>query len=310
MRVLVTGATGLVGSSIIRNAPKDAEIYAPLRADLDLRDREAVLKAFRDLKPEVVMLAAAKVGGIAANARFQRDFLVTNLDIQNSVIMAAREVGIQNLVFLGSSCIYPKEAEQPISEELLMTGPLEPTNEGYAIAKIAGIRLCRAISEEDGLSYFSLMPTNLYGPNDNFHRENSHVPAALLRRFHEARESNLKSVKVWGTGKPKREFMHVDDLASACWTLVGKAKGGELLNVGTGNDISISEFAQLIAEIVGYQGRIEFDTSRPDGPPRKLLNIERILSYGWRPRIGLEEGLMNTYKWYVAALQKGNVREF
>jgi GDP-L-fucose synthase len=310
MRVFIAGGTGLVGSSLIRNAPKDSEIHAPSRTELDLRDRKAVAIALKKIDPEIVMLAAAKVGGIAANSKYQRDFLVTNLDIQNSVIMSAREVGVRNLVFLGSSCIYPKEAKQPISEDSLMTGPLEQTNEGYAIAKIAGLRLCRAISEEDGLRYFSLMPTNLYGPNDNFHKENSHVPAALLRRFHEAKINKIESVKVWGTGRPRREFMHVDDLASACWSLVGKAQGGELLNVGTGIDISIGEFAHLVARIVGYEGRLEFDLSKPDGTFRKLLNVERIHGYGWSHRISLEEGLKNTYKWYLEASQKGTVREF
>jgi GDP-L-fucose synthase len=310
MKVFIAGGTGLVGSSIIRNAPKDAEIRAPSRSELDLLDRKAVVAALKNVNPDVVMLAAAKVGGIAANSKYQREFLVTNLDIQNSVITSAREVGVQNLVFLGSSCIYPKEAKQPISEGSLMTGPLEETNEGYAIAKIAGVRLCRAISEEDGLRYFSLMPTNLYGPNDNFHKENSHVPAALLRRFHEAKVNKVEAVKVWGTGRPRREFMHVDDLASACWSLVGKAQGGELLNVGTGIDISIGEFAHLVARIVGYEGRIEFDLTKPDGTFRKLLNVGRIHGYGWRHRISLEEGLKSTYKWSLEASKKGTIREF
>ncbi len=309
MKVFVAGGTGLVGSSLIRNAPKDFQIYSPSRAELNLEDKAAVFAALKREQPDAVVLAAAKVGGILANSKFQRDFLAKNLEIQDSVIMSARDLGIPKLVFLGSSCIYPRDAAQPISEDSLMTGPLEPTNEGYALAKITGVRLCKAISDEDGFSYFSLMPTNLYGPNDNFHPEHSHVPAALIRRFHEAKVKRTDTVKVWGSGKPRREFMHVDDLADACWTLLNKAEGGELLNVGTGEDVSIAEFAQIVADTVRFDGQIEFDTSKPDGTSRKLLNVERIHRYGWKHKIELKAGIARTYDWFVDALDRGIVRE-
>ncbi len=310
MKVFVAGGSGLVGSSLIRNAPTELTIFAPNRQQLNLEDKTAVANAIQTEKPDAVILAAAKVGGISANARYQRDFLAKNLEIQDAVMMSARNYGVPNLIFLGSSCIYPREAAQPISESSLLTGPLEPTNEGYAIAKIAGVRLCRAISDEDGLKYFSLMPTNLYGPNDNFHPENSHVPAALMRRFHEAKIAKKPLVKVWGSGRPRREFMHVDDLAAACWKLLGEVNGGELLNVGTGHDVSIAEFAEIIAQAVGYSGDIEFDTSKPDGTPRKLLNVERIHDLGWRHKIELNEGISETYKWFIDALKRGAVREY
>ncbi len=309
MKVFVAGGTGLVGSSLIRNAPKDFQIYSPSRAELNLEDKAAVFAALKREQPDAVILAAAKVGGILANSKFQRDFLAKNLEIQDSVIMSARDLGIPKLAFLGSSCIYPRDAAQPISEDSLMTGPLEPTNEGYALAKITGVRLCKAISDEDGFSYFSLMPTNLYGPNDNFHPEHSHVPAALIRRFHEAKVKRIDTVKVWGSGKPRREFMHVDDLADACWTLLNKAKGGELLNVGTGKDVSIAEFSQIVADAVGFDGQIEFDTSKPDGTPRKLLAVERIHSYGWKHKIELKAGIARTYDWFIDALDRGIIRE-
>ena len=276
MRVFIAGKNGMAGSSILRNAPKNHEVLAPARSELDLIDEEAVSSYFAKNQFDAVILAAAKVGGISANANNQREFLYTNIELQNSVINAAFKNEIPKLLFLGSSCIYPRDAKQPITEDSLLTGPLEITNEGYALAKITGIRLCQAISIEKGFDYFSLMPTNLYGPNDNFHPEHSHVPAALMRRFHEAKIAGIKKVAVWGTGKPRREFMHVDDLARACWVLLDKVKGGELLNVGTGEDQTISEFAHLMAKTVGYEGEIEFETSRPDGTPRKLLDVSRI----------------------------------
>jgi GDP-L-fucose synthase len=277
---------------------------------LNLENNNEVLKYFEKNTPETVMLAAGRVGGISANSNNQREFLVKNLEIQNSVILAARTIGVDTLLFLGSSCIYPRDADQPISEDALLTGPLEKTNEAYALAKIAGVKLCQTISSEDGLRYFSLMPTNLYGPNDNFHPENSHVPAALLRRFHQAKIEGAKRVVVWGSGKPRREFMHVDDLAEACWSLISKAKGGELLNVGTGEDVSIADFASLLAKVIGYGGQIDFDSSKPDGTPRKLLNVKRVHSYGWHHKISLEEGLDQTYKWYLEALRRGTIREY
>ncbi len=310
MKVFIAGGTGLVGSSLIRNAPQNFQIFAPTRSELDLEDKSQVFSVLNREKPDAVILAAAKVGGILANSKFQRDFLVKNLEIQDAVIMSARNLGIPKLIFLGSSCIYPRDAIQPISEDSLLTGPLEPTNEGYALAKITGVRLCKAISDEDGLNYFSLMPTNLYGPNDNFHPENSHVPAALIRRFHEAKLSGADRVKVWGSGKPKREFMHVDDLSDACWSLLEKASGGELINVGTGIDVSISEFARIVADAVGFAGEIEFDMTKPDGTPRKLLKVDRIHEHGWKHKIGLKEGIASTYDWFVDALVRGNIRGY
>lgn len=310
MRVFIAGKNGMAGSSILRNAPKNHEVLAPARSELDLIDEEAVSSYFAKNQFDAVILAAAKVGGISANANNQREFLYTNIELQNSVINATFKNEIPKLIFLGSSCIYPRDAKQPITEDSLLTGPLEITNEGYALAKITGIRLCQAISIEKGFDYFSLMPTNLYGPNDNFHPEHSHVPAALMRRFHEAKIAGIKKVAVWGTGKPRREFMHVDDLARACWELLDKVKGGELLNVGTGEDQTISEFAHLMAKTVGYEGEIEFETSRPDGTPRKLLDVSRIHSYGWHHSIDLLKGLEETYRWFVSALAKGGVRGY
>lgn len=310
MRVFIAGSSGLVGSSLVRNVPQGIELLTPDRTELDLLNKKLVQDFLNKHRPEAVMLAAAKVGGISANSRHQREFLTTNLQIQDSVIESSREVGVRTLLFLGSSCIYPRLAAQPIREESLLTGPLESTNEGYAIAKIAGLKLCEAIAREDGLNYFSVMPTNLYGPNDNFHPENSHVPAALMRRFHEAKEEKSEEVKVWGTGTPFREFMHVDDLASACWYLMNNPVRGEMLNVGTGEDISIAEFAKLMAKIVGFEGKISFDSSKPDGTPKKVLNVSRIRALGWRHKISLPDGLESTYKWFLEASKRGELREY
>ena len=250
------------------------------------------------------------MGGIGANSKHQMGFLLDNLKIQNAVIEAAVKLQIPKLIFLGSSCIYPKLAPQPINENSLLSGFLEPTNEGYALAKIAGVRLCRAVFEEHNLEYFSLMPTNLYGPEDNYDLESGHVPASLMRRFHEAKTANSTEVVVWGTGLPRREFMHVDDLASACWHLLGQKVGGELINVGTGTDIEIREFATLMADVVGFKGEIIFDPSKPDGTPRKLLDVTKIHSLGWRHKIELFDGLSRTYEWYTNALSKGEVRGY
>jgi GDP-L-fucose synthase len=309
VKVFIAGGSGLVGSALIRKVPQGVKILAPQRRELELTDRSSVRNYLKKHAPEAIILAAAKVGGILANAKSQSEFLTTNLDIQNSLIMSARDIGIPNLIFLGSSCIYPREAPQPIREDYLFTGPLEKSNEGYAIAKIAGLKLCEAISNEDGLNYFSLMPTNLYGPNDNFHLENSHVPAALIRRFHEAKVNMRSEVQVWGTGKPRREFMHVDDLADACWRLLNKPLKGLLINVGTGKDISIAEFATLLSAVIEYSGDIKFDDSKPDGTARKLLDVSKIHSLGWRHKIELEEGLHSTYIWYLDALKRGVLRE-
>ena len=299
----------MVGQAIIQAAPYK-EILVADRDQLDLRSSEEVDYFFKEMKPEAVILAAAKVGGIHANSQHQKEFLLENLQIQNSVISAALKYHVKDFVFLASSCIYPKFSEQPIKESALLQGPLEPTNEGYALAKIAGVRLCRAIAEQDGLNYFSLMPTNLYGPHDNFDLESSHVPAALIRRFHEAKIAGVDSVDVWGTGKARREFMHVSDLARACWFLINKSLGGELLNVGTGHDIEIREFAKLISDIVGFDGAIIYDETKPDGSPRKLLDVSKIEGLGWKHKVELATGLQDTYRWFIQALDKGEVRGY
>ena len=298
----------MVGSALARSVPKHHELITASRTELDLANYGSVVDFFKRTMPECVILAAAKVGGIGANSQNQKTF--ENLTIQNSVLKAATEAGITKLIFLGSSCIYPKFAPQPISELSLLAGPLEATNEGYALAKIAGIRLCKAIFEEDNFDYFSLMPTNLYGPNDNFDKFASHVPAALMRKFHEAKINIEPEVVVWGTGTPRREFMHVDDMARACWYMLDQDVGGELINIGTGEDVTIAEFAELMAKVVGYEGKIVYDTSKPDGTPRKLLDVRKAHSYGWKHQIELEDGLRQTYAWFVDALAKGEVRGY
>jgi GDP-L-fucose synthase len=308
--IFIAGHRGLVGNALINLADPSAEIVVATRSELDLENSREVTEFLKSKNVDTVVLAAAQVGGIEANSKHQMDFLLNNLKIQNSVMGSAAKLEVPNFVFLGSSCIYPKLAPQPISEESLLGGYLEPTNEGYAIAKIAGIRLCKAIYDEKQLNYFSLMPTNLYGPNDNFDLTWGHVPASLMRKFHEAKISNSKEVIVWGTGRPKREFMHVNDMAIAVWQMLNNNVGGELINVGTGEDISISEFATTVAKVVGYEGDIVFDTSKPDGTPRKLLDVSKAHSYGWRHQIELEEGLRQTYSWFVDALANGEVRGY
>jgi GDP-L-fucose synthase len=310
MRIVVAGSGGMVGAALVRNKPINIEVFAPSRQEIDWSSEAQVSSYFAEIKPAGVILAAAKVGGIGANSSKQLAFLLDNLRIQNNVMDLAQKSGIQKLLFLGSSCIYPKLAVQPIKEESLLTGALEPTNEGYALAKIAGVRLAKAISEEKNLEYFSLMPTNLYGQNDNFDKFSSHVPAALMRKFHEAKIGNLPSVSVWGSGKPRREFMHVDDLAKACWHMFDQKVAGELINVGTGQDIEIGEFAQLMARTVGFEGGIVYDTSKPDGTPQKLLDVSKIHSYGWSHHIKLEDGLMQTYDWFQWAIERGEVRGY
>ena len=306
-KVFVAGHRGLVGRNLCESAPDKYEI---ITTDLDLRDKEKVRAFLSQNAPDVVILAAARVGGIAANSKYQSDFLIQNLEIQNSVIGAARELQIQKLLFLGSSCIYPRLAPQPIPESSILTGPLEPTNEGYAIAKIAGVRLVHAIHQELGLDYFSLMPTNLYGPYDNFDKESSHVPPAIMRKFHDAKISGANEVVLWGTGSPRREFMHVKDLVLACWYLLDQEIGGELINVGTGEDLEIKEFATIMAKIVGYEGEVIYDSSRPDGTPRKLLDVTKIHSLGWHHTIELEDGLTQTYEWFKEAFNKGELRGY
>src|SRR6266540_2229564 len=295
-KIFVAGHRGMVGSAFVRRL--EAEGFTNLAkrdaSQLDLMDDSAVLKFFAEEKPMVVIVAAAKVGGIKAN----NEFLVENLRIQNNVIRAAHENGVRKLLFLGSSCIYPKFAPQPIPESALLTGPLEQTNEAYAIAKIAGIKLCQAFSREYGANFISAMPTNLYGPNDNFDLETSHVLAALLRKAHEAKTQKLRKLVVWGTGKPRREFLHVDDLASACLLLLEKYDSPEIINVGCGEDISIRDLGELICDVVGFDGELAWDTTKPDGTPRKLLDVTKIRALGWKPAITLRDGIARTYDWF------------
>ena len=296
--IFVAGHRGMVGSAICRNlASRDITPLTASRQDVDLADAGAVANWFEKHRPEVVIIAAARVGGIFANDSFPVEFLLTNLKIQNNLIEASFTVGVQKLLFLGSSCIYPKFAEQPIKEEYLLTGSLEPTNEWYALAKIAGLKLCQAFRRQHGCDFISAMPTNLYGPNDNFHPEHSHVPAALMRRFHEAKSSDLDKVEVWGTGTPRREFLHVDDLASGCIHLLEHYSDNSPVNVGTGEDISIADFAALMKDVTGYEGELTFNTDKPDGTMLKRLDTSLINAMGWTPSIGLQDGLRDTYRW-------------
>ncbi len=301
-KIFVAGHRGMVGSAVMRRLKTEAfsNVVTRERAQLDLTNESAVAKFFEEERPHIVIVAAAKVGGIKANNDYPVEFLVENLRIQNNVIRSAYENGVRKLLFLGSSCIYPKFAPQPILESTLLSGPLEPTNEAYAIAKIAGIKLCQAFSREYGANFISALPTNLYGPNDNFDLETSHVLAALLRKAHEAKTRNDRKLMVWGTGKPRREFLHVDDLAAACLLLLEKYDSPEIINVGCGEDISIGELAELICEIVGFDGQLAWDTTKPDGTPRKLLDVSKIRALGWRPAITLRNGIKGTYDWFVA----------
>ena len=301
-RVYVAGHRGLVGSAIWRHltASGFTSLVGRTSAELDLRDRPAVDAFFEAERPAYVVLAAAKVGGIVANATYPAEFLSDNLRIQLNVLDAASRVGVERLLFLGSSCIYPKHAPQPIPESALLTGPLEPTNDAYAIAKIAGVLHVQALRREYGASFVSAMPTNLYGPGDNFDLQTSHVLPALIRRMHEARQSGAPAVTLWGTGSPRREFLHVDDLARACLHVLEAYDDPEPINVGVGSDVAISDLAALVAEVVGYGGAVEWDTSKPDGTPRKLLDVSRITALGWRAEIGLREGIEATYAWFRA----------
>lgn len=300
-KVLVAGHRGMVGSAIVRRlAAEDCTILTVPRAELDLKDQAAVRTWFAANRPEAVFLAAAKVGGILANDRFPADFLYDNLMIEANVIEAAHAHDVAKLLFLGSSCIYPKFATQPIAEDALLTGPLEPTNEWYAVAKIAGIRLAQAYRRQHRRDFISAMPTNLYGPGDNFDLQSSHVLPALIRKAHEAKHSGAATMEIWGSGMPRREFLHVDDLADACVFLMHTYSDDWHVNVGFGDDVTILELAQMVAETVGFSGEIVCDTRKPDGTPRKLMDSGRLAALGWRPRIALRDGIADTYRWFLS----------
>lgn len=309
-RIYVAGHTGLVGSALVRRLRKDGHDRLITRShqELDLMDQRAVLEFFAAERPQFVFLAAAKVGGIRANSIYPADFIHANLAIQTNVIHAAYLANVERLLFLGSSCIYPRACPQPIKEEYLLSGPLEPTNRAYAVAKIAGLEMCAAYNRQHGTSYLAVMPTNLYGPGDNFDLQNAHVLPALVRRMHEARAQDSREVVVWGSGTPRREFLYSEDMADACVRLMGAPEplfrrliegGDAIINIGSGVDITIREAAEIIAEVVGFRGEIVFDTNMPDGTPRKLLDISRLTTLGWRPQVSLSEGIACTYKWFL-----------
>jgi GDP-L-fucose synthase len=316
MRAYVAGHRGMVGSAIARSLEADgAEIVTAARSELDLSDQSAVRTFLAKERPDAVIVAAAKVGGIHANNTLPAEFIYENLMIECNLIDSAFRAGIERLLFLGSSCIYPRNAPQPMSEDVLLKGTLEPTNEPYAIAKIAGIKLCESYNRQYGVDYRSAMPTNLYGPGDNFHETNSHVLPALLRRFHEAKQGGSEEVVIWGAGTPMREFLHVDDMAAACVFLLNLPKDIYAantqpmlshINVGTGCDVSIADLARSIAQVTGFEGRISFDTTKPDGAPRKLLDVSRLTNMGWTASVPLEEGIRQTYDWYLA--NEGSLR--
>jgi GDP-L-fucose synthase len=303
-KVYVTGHNGMAGSAIVRRlAKEDCEVLVADRQSLDLTNQAATEEWLTRMKPDVVFNAAGRVGGIYANDTFPADYIVDNLAIGLNVIRGSFKAGVKKLLALGSSCIYPKFAPQPMTEEALLTGPLEPTNEWYAIAKIAAIKLCEAYRKQHGADFISVMPTNLYGLGDNYHPKDSHVPAALIRRFHEAKLTNAPTVSVWGTGKPRREFLCADDLADACVFVMKRYSAPGFLNIGTGRDVTIREFAEIVSEIVGYKGKMIFDTSRPDGPPQKLLDVSKLNALGWSAKISLRDGLSTAYADFQERMQ-------
>ena len=299
--VYVAGHKGLVGSALLRHLQKNGyrNILVRTRQELDLRQSDAVRNFFSQAKPEAVVVAAAKVGGIKANSDYPVEFLLENLQIQNNLIAASFEFGVKKLLFLGSSCVYPKLAPQPIREESLLAGPLEPTNEPYAIAKIAGIKLCQAYAQQYGMNFICAMPTNIYGPGDNFDLEKSHVLAALIRKVHEAKLRNQREVTIWGTGTPRREFLHADDLADALGFLLENYDSSEIINVGCGEDLTIRELVEIVARVIGFEIDLVFDTTKPDGTPRKLLDTTRLQALGWKPQISLNDGIRQTYQWFL-----------
>ncbi len=310
MKLFIAGHQGMVGAALVRRFSGQPGVTLCLRSrrELDLTSQAAVEAFYAAERPDVAIIAAAKVGGIHANNTYPADFLFDNLAIAANTIHGAWRAGVRRLLFLGSSCIYPKHAPQPMTEDCLLTSALEPTNEAYAIAKIAGLKLCQYYRRQHGVAFHSAMPTNLYGPGDNYHPQNSHVLPALIRRFHEAREQGRPEVVAWGTGSPRREFLHVDDLADACAFLLGQAEPPDWINVGTGTDVTIRELTELVAEVTGYRGRIVWDSTKPDGTPRKLMDVSRLSALGWRARVGLREGVERTYASFREELAAGRLR--
>ena len=310
MKLFIAGHNGMVGGALVRRFGSEpgVELLLRTRKELDLTNQAAVEAFYAAAKPDVVIIAAAKVGGILANNTYPADFIYDNLAIASNTIHAAFRTGVKRLLFLGSSCIYPKLAPQPMPESCLLTGPLEPTNEAYAIAKIAGLKLCEYYRKQHGVLYHSAMPTNLYGPGDNYHLQNSHVLPALIRKFHEAKTAGHTEVPAWGTGSPKREFLHVDELADACAFLLKQDNPPDLLNIGTGTDVTIRELTELVAQVTGFKGEIKWDATKPDGTPRKLMDVSRLAALGWKARVGIREGVEKTYASFLAEKAAGNLR--
>ncbi len=310
MKLFIAGSKGMVGSALVRRFRSEdgVTVVERSRAELDLTSQAAVKDFFASEKPEVAIIAAAKVGGIHANSTYPGEFIYDNLAVATNCVHGAYQAGVKRLLFLGSSCIYPKQAPQPMAEDSLLSGPLEPTNEAYAVAKIAGLKLCEYYRKQYGVLYHSAMPTNLYGPCDNYHLQNSHVLPALIRKFHEAKEAGRNEMVAWGTGSPKREFLYVDELADACAFLLKLSNPPDLINVGTGTDVTIKELTEVVAEVTGFGGKIVWDSSKPDGTPRKLMDVTRLTALGWKARIGLREGVGKTYQSYLTEKNAGTLR--